>query len=653
MSLFWLSACGGGGAAVVPGANATAAVTTVTGVTATSTTNSAASSAAAASSGAAASPAAAAKASRAAAASPVAATAATATATATATAAAVGAAINSGPKAVPVSPISPVAVSSGLPYVAAYDSMAKFTAPGGQSVEVLVKGPVGVTANLPCPGAKCYVMRAIEAGETPDAYFPAAVAAAVAANARKLVIPKGTYNFQGPAFDPNSANPNTCNEGNYWNCNPHWTIGTYPATPMGTPNSITDLDIDLRGSVLNFAAPGTGIYILNVERLRLENFTIDWPKLRVASLGTIAADPANPGHNALVLDNAYPAIDPLTGAPVQIQAVDPWDDSTAPAIAPGRFDLSANNANETYFIFGPAPQPNYLGSTGAGAQAFSCEPCNFVNSPTDATCSMYQGCANFDGFAIGARVIVRHYTYNGFALFVNWSNDVDFEHVNILTGPGMGIAVQNDGGFRGFRFAYSSIARAPGRIISTASDGINISQMGGDVMIANDVIAYQGDDAINLSPAGESIASTATRAIGVNGVCEPDLRDLAVAGDTLAFFDGNGNYLGNAAVTALQGSPCSVPLQTLLLPCPGSAACAALVGCLSAADSFVDLTQQPVARFIVSNNTFEDNRGHGTVLTAPLGEVIDNIYDWNSMGSWNLSGLATSNVLFTGNVTYY
>jgi hypothetical protein len=553
--------------------------------------------------------------------------------------------------AAPPSPIAAVAARPGLTWVASRDVAYDFTAPGGQAVEALLQGPKHVSPGMPCPGAQCYVMRPIGPGETPDAYFPAAVQAALAAHAHKLVIPQGTYNFQGPAVDRDSTNPNDCNEANYWNCSPHWTIGAYPATPMSTPDAITDLEIDLSGAVLNFAAPTTGIWILNVERLRLSNFTIDWPALRIASLGTIVADPQNPGHHALVLDAAYPAIDPLTGTAVQIQAVDPWDDSTATPTEPGRFDLSANNANETYFIFGPAPQPVYVGKTSAGAQTFSCAPCSFVNGPGDPTCSMFNGCANFDGFALGARVIVRHYTYNGFAILMNWSNDVDIENAIIRTGPGMGIAVQNAGGFRGFRVANSTISRAPGRLISTASDGINVSQFGGDVMLMQNEIAYQGDDAINISPGTEAIVGVAAGSIAVSGGCEPDVRDLAVAGDTLAFVDGNGNWLGNAAVGAVRGSPCTTPQQTLTLPCPGSNACAALVAALTPADSFVDLVQQPAARYVVKGNTLHDNRGHGTFLGAPLGAVSGNTYSWNTMGPAYLGELATGNVLSSGNVT--
>jgi hypothetical protein len=107
--------------------------------------------------------------------------------------------------------------------------------------------------------------------------------------------------------------PTSCNVNQYWNCAPHWTIGQYPQGQVTIPNSITDLDIDLSGSELDFKAPVVGIWILEAQRLRLRNFTIDWPSLPVASLGMIVKDPLNPGHNALVIDKKYPVMDEYPG----------------------------------------------------------------------------------------------------------------------------------------------------------------------------------------------------------------------------------------------------------------------------------------------------------------------------------------------------
>jgi len=546
--------------------------------------------------------------------------------------------------------LAAVAPRSGLAYNAA-DAVASFTAPSGQIVQVIVKAPSGLIAGAACSPPKCFRMRAINPAELPDVYFPAALAAALAAHATRLVVPRATYNFKGPMVGRDSRNAGTCNEAHYWNCIPHWTIGTYPEGPMRAPAAVTDLDIDLSGSLLNFAAPTTGIWILNAARVRLENFSVDWPALHIASLGTIVPDPANPGHQALVLDAAYSATDPLTGGPVQVQAVDPWEDSTDPAVAPGRFGLSATNEHETYFIFG-ASQPTYLGKTSAGTQTFSCATCKFMNTPAEPGCSMFKGCANFDLFRNGARVIVRHYTYNGFALLVNWSNDIDLERIHILSGPGMGIAVQNAGGFRGFRLTDSSIVRRIGQLISTASDGINLSAFAGDIIVQNNEIAYQGDDGINLSPSTQAIAVSDAGRVGVTASCTPNPRDLVVANDVLAFLDAGGSFRGTARAASVAGSPCSSrSAVSVTLACTGSSNCTSLVNALVPGDSFFNLTQQPVARYVIDHNSFHENRGQGTQAGAPYGKITDNTYFRNSMGAINVDagGMGASSVLVLGN----
>ena len=509
-----------------------------------------------------------------------------------------------------------IPTSSGLPFNPATDFRDTFQAPNGKVVEVLVKGP---------QGAGTY-SRAIRSGETADEYFPAVVAEAVKARAHHLVIPKGTYVFKGPQLctDLSSSacnQPSSCNANQYYNCNPHWTIGTYPQGEKKEPDSVADLDIDFSGSTVDFTAPVIGIWILESERLRLRNVTFDYPSLPIASLGTIVADPDNPGHNALVIDTKYPAHDRFQGGPVQIQAVDAWDDSTVDP--PGVFDANAVNPYETYFIFGNAPQPTYVGKTRAGAQTFSCKSCNFHNSATDPTCSFFSGCANFDNFARGSRVVVRHYTYNGFAILVNWSQDIDFDHVTLRTSPGMGIALSSNGGYRGFRIANSEIKRAPGRVVSTSSDAINIGT-NADVLLENNEIAYQGDDSINIHSITGTVSSAAGAKIGVAAVCSPDPMDNPIVGDELAFFDENFLYKATAGVVATNGQTCATTLQlTLDHAIPG----------LNAASNFLDLTQNASARYLIRNNSMHDCRCHGAFAFAPYGSIDHNLMYGDSAGS--------------------
>ena len=535
-----------------------------------------------------------------------------------------------------------IPTSSGLPYNPATDVRERFEAPNGKTVEVLVKGPVGSGSYT----------REIRAGETPDEYFPAVVEEAVKAKAHHLVIPKGVYAFLGPELctDLQSSTcnlPTSCNVNQYWNCQPHWTIGQYPQGQVTVPDSVSDLDINFSGSELDFSAPVIGIWILEAQRLRLRNFTVDWPSLPIASLGTIVRDPDNPGHNALVIDQKYPVADKYQGGAVQIQAVDIWDDSKSTTDSPGIFDPKSNNNFETYFIFGNAPQPTYVGRTSAGNHTFSCESCHFQNSPSDPSCSMFAGCANFDLFTPDTRVIVRHYTYNGFAFLVNWSNDIDFENVKLRTGPGIGFSVSNNGGYRGFRIGDSEIKRGPGRLISTASDAIDLS-MKADFIVERNDIGYQGDDSLAIYPTTSPIASVKGAEIEVVGVCDPDPMDSPVTGDALAFFDQNFVYKATARVIASAGSNCG----TLTLKLDH-----AIAG-LNATDNLLDLTQQPSARYIVHDNAMHECRCHGVLVDAPYGSIDHNIFYRNSAGAVELDGGSgqgpgATNLSLSNNVVSY
>ena len=519
-----------------------------------------------------------------------------------------------------------IPTSSGLPYNSANDARETFQAPNGKTVEVLVRGPIG---------AGIY-SRTIKPGETPDTYFPAVVAEAMKAKAHHLVIPKGVYVFKGPKLctDADAAAcklPSACTASLYYNCQPFWMIGQYPQAPTTVPNSITDLDIDFSGSELDFNAPVIGIYILEAQRLRLRNLTVDWPSLPIASLGTIVADPDNHGHNALVIDQKYPVTDPYRGGRVSIEAVDPWNGGTDPSDVPGTFAPTADNFFETYFIFG-APQPTYVGKTSAGSQTFSCKSCNFRNSPTDPTCNVGDGCANFDLFPVGTRVIVRHYTYNGFAFLVNWSNDIDFDNVTLRTSPGFGFSVSSNGGYRGFRLHHSQITRAPGRLISTASDAVNLA-LQADIIVEDTDIGYQGDDSINIHPTPAPVMSAKGSQISVAGVCDPDPMDNPLVGDEIGLYDQNSVYRGTGRVTASAGSDCGKLTLTLSLAIPG----------VNKTYTFVDLTQGPSARYIVRDNLFHDCRCHGTVADAPYGLIDNNAYFNNSSGAINVPGGAYGN----------
>ena len=212
-------------------------------------------------------------------------------------------------------------------------------------------------------------------------------------------------------------------------------------------------------------------------------------------------------------------------------------------------------------------------------------------------------------------------------MLVNWSNDIDFENVKLRTGPGIGISVGNNGGYRGFRFHNSEVKRRPGRVISTASDAINLGLQADLILDGNDV-GYQGDDSINIHSTTESISAVNGTQITVAGICDPDPMDNPILGDSLAFFDANFAYMDTAKVVAVDNSVCGTPIVTLDHAVKG----------LSTLDNLYDLTQQAMARYIVRDNTMHDCRCHGVLVNAPYGLIDHNLMFNNSAGGIALYG---------------
>jgi hypothetical protein len=362
--------------------------------------------------------------------------------------------------------------------------------------------------------------------------------------------------------------------------------------------------------------------------------------LPIASLGTIVMDPSDPTHThkALELDAEFPVASEFGGAVgpggekiVRIEAVDPWHDSADPATAPGWFGPRSNNDFEVYFTFGGAHQPALI----PGTKTFSCVgACNFGNvSPSGGACNFFSGCANFDAFDEHERVVVRHFTYNGQAISSTWSNDVELENVTLLTGPGNGIQTDTGGGFRGFRVHDSKITRGPGRVISIASGSIAISGLQGDVQIEDNLIAYQGDDGLSFNPGISSINSVTSAKGGLSlvnfiGNCDVNPKDDAVAGDTLFFYDQNYVFLGSAKASAVSNCADTVLTATLDVPYPH----------FSKAYYFVDVTNQADARYVVRNNVFGHNRGHGLITNSTYGMIDGNEMSNDSMGGISVNG---------------
>jgi hypothetical protein len=536
-----------------------------------------------------------------------------------------------------------IPTSSGLAYESAHDNLEAFVAPNGRTVSVLVKGPKGTGTYT----------RAMHPNETPDTYFPNIVSEAMQAGAHKVIIPHGTYEFQ----PPNAINPTTgqtwaqcyVNNSNPISCPAHWVIGTYPTGPFATPTSTTgalvDLDIELSGSTLNFNSPTVGIWVLNALRVRLSNFTVDWPNLPIASLGTIVADTDNPCsdgslcHKALTIDPRYPVTSPYyPGGHIQIQAVDPWE-YTGTDPSPGVY--SSNLSIEEYFTFGSAPQPTYVGRTSEGAQTYSCKSCSFQDIPADGGCSFFNGCANFDPFSIGERVLVRHYTmFNGAAILLTFTEDIDLENFSIVTGPTDGVDTDANNGLRGLRINNAKITRAPGRLVTVPSGALGISQ--DDFQLENSLIGFGGDDLLNLSPTRLAVSSAASQADGrtrviYQGQCHDEIRNDPAIGDTVAFYDQSFVYLDSAQVISEVNDCNGSGNISLSLKLPDSN----LLDAVKSGENvtLVDLTDSDSARYIIKGNTFEYNRQHGILGDASYGLIDGNSFRQDTSGAIMLADI--------------
>jgi hypothetical protein len=331
-----------------------------------------------------------------------------------------------------------------------------------------------------------------------------------------------------------------------------------------------------------------------------------------------------------VIDSQYPVTSPyFPGGNIQIQAVDPWNDS--PSVPPPGV-YSANLSVEEYFTFpslSQAAQPTYVGRTSAGAQTYSCKSCNFTNVINQGQpCSFFDGCANFDPFTLGERLLVRHYTYlNGAAIELVFTEDMDLENFTILTGPTDGIDTLANGGLRGLRLNQANIVRGPGRLVTVPSGALGIDQ--GDFQLENSVIGFGGDDLLNISPTRWGInsiepGSNGGTVVTFPGNCEPSINDDPVAGDALAFYDVNFVYLGSAPV-ASETNNCSTD-GTI-------SATLNLKTSISAATTLIDLTDSASARYVIRGNTFEYNRQHGILEDSPYGSIEGNTFTYNTSGA--------------------
>jgi hypothetical protein len=409
-------------------------------------------------------------------------------------------------------------LSGGLPSARAW--VESFTDTEGNLVTVTIQSPP-----LPAGPQEMY-SRAVRPNESPDEYFPAVVAEARKAGAKKIVVPRGVYEFKPNVHG--SSGP------------AHWSM-----------NGLTDIEIDGSGSELHFTEPRSGIVLNSPKRVALKNFIIDWPTLRIASLGRIevGAD----GKKILRLNEAL-----LPGQITELRAISEYD-----------------SRRDAWAI-----KPEYDWSVSSQSQL-----------RLDEDRWTYHA-GGFQGFRAGTPVIARH-VISGFAIGVGGGSDVSLENIKVYAGPGMGFFFT--GGRGGIRVANCLIDRRDSsrfgkRVISTALDAVHISNITGDVLIENNRFAYQGDDGFNLHTNLKQLVGLAANQITV-----PDTGTLTV-GDPLLFFNSGFGYLGTAKATRIAEAAGNLLINIDRPP-----------GGLNT-ESFVANGNGVCSRYILRHNQFVNNR---------------------------------------------
>ena len=224
--------------------------------------------------------------------------------------------------------------------------------------------------------------------------------------------------------------------------------------------------------------------------------------------------------------------------------------------------------------------------------------------------------SSFSASMVGKSFAILHHYYGGVAVEIEDSflsgaaqdQDITLDNVWVQSGPGMGIVAY--GIARGLFILNSSVAPRPGGLFSTEYDAMHLQEIGGDVYIENNTISGQGDDAINAAAPVIPLVSldqTGTRlTLGVYS-------RFIQAGDTLAFFDANDDFLGATTVKSIVST--GYPNSSFVL----AGAVAGAAGAPVVRD--VELTNN---RMVIARNVISNCECHAVLLQTPNALVLDN-----------------------------
>ena len=442
------------------------------------------------------------------------------------------------------------------------DFISEFLCPNGKQVKVVVKSPVTTSEyNVPPIGAKQAVYD----------YLNNALYVAGQPRTKTVIrFPKNTYNFNFPLYS---------------NCDSHYVH-------WQLPSGATDLVIDGQGLTVNFSDLGLGLNLPNVNRVTFKNFTFAWPKLKIATIGTIAAVGGN-GTTGYTCDVKLDAAQ-AANLPKMLAAMTSWDRIN------NHWDL-VNIDDDVSYGDGV--------TSGIALQAGR----------------ILKGIPSYGVlFKVGESVLLRHYDFA--AAITASGQDVTFDHVTLKNVIGSGF-IFNEG--RGFHVTHSALTRMANHPISGEGNAFMVNTgVSGDVVIDNSSFSYQGDDAFDMNtqivrftpdvPGNNTPMASYQFASGSNSNQLPwPAYENAQSGDTVALFDSALAFQGVATVLSVNtpaGSGTShLALDQNIDPTLGNA------GFIAG-----DVTNGAGARYVISNNSFRFNRARALLLQTPFGWVNNN-----------------------------
>ena len=343
--------------------------------------------------------------------------------------------------------------------------------------------------------------------------------------------------------------------------------GTYSFANYALVDKVSDLVVDGHGAVLSFVNnpynSQAGLRIMNSERLHFRNLTIEW---NFAAIGSrlastaVVLPPACPSCNAtLQLDNP-------TSTSTQAGAVTEFSDGNW---------LSDRAHGEAYF---------------GGNQRLNINP---------SGCSVESAALNH---LVGRKVLARHFVYENTAITGDFNNDITLDTITLRDIPSMGISLS---GGRGLHILNCVITKKGNSPVSQGADGIHPT-VTSDLVIENNDIGYQGDDAINAP--GHLLGAKSQN--GTRIQLDGDSWKLYFLKPKfiVMFFDKGYNYLGSGVVESVDMNSSTINLTSN--PPNGVA-------------TILNQTLTP-QRFIIRNNHLHHNRARGILINGANGLVQNN-----------------------------